>query len=196
MVKRGRITVAAACGAAALSGCGLGIRLPASTGHGTIAQAGTGTGAGSTTIPPRVQTNELPTPLGPEQHAPTASSVELALRRFASVYVNWTAADVKRRLSELASDSVGQARTAMQLEAAQTGADPELREAGIANQGKVEAVARLGGSSDRYVVVTLETTTATNSSAYQGLSAAWHLTVATVARRGAGWVISGWQPES
>jgi hypothetical protein len=45
--------------------------------------------------------------------------------------------------------------------------------------------------------VTREQTTATASTAYQGLRPAWHLTLATVAEVAAGrWVVSSWQPES
>jgi hypothetical protein len=119
-----------------------------------------------------------------------------AVRAFASTYINWNAADLRRQLERLAGESVGQARTAMQLAASQTGSDPELAQAGIANQGRVEAVASISGGGGRYVVVTRETTTARTSSAYQGLAPAWHLTVATVTRRDGGWMISGWQPQS
>jgi hypothetical protein len=53
------------------------------------------------------------------------------------------------------------------------------------------------GQRDQYVVVTREQTSATNTTAYQGLSPAWHLTLATVSEVAAGkWVVSGWQPES
>jgi hypothetical protein len=99
-------------------------------------------------------------------------------------------------MRQLAAGSLGQARSAMQLAAAQTANDYELQRGGIANHGTVEAVAPLRGSGDRYVVVTRETTTAA-SSAYQGLRPAWHVAVATVSALGPGrWVVSGWQPES
>jgi hypothetical protein len=84
----------------------------------------------------------------------------------------------------------------MQLAAANTARDYELRRGGIANSGTVEAIAPRSGSRDEYVVVTQERTTATNTTAYQGLRPAWHVTVATVTRVGPGWVLSGWQPES
>jgi hypothetical protein len=78
--------------------------------------------------------------------------------------------------------------------------DASLHQARIANHGTVEAVARLRGSRDCFVVVTREQTTSSESSAYQGLAPAWHLTLATVAAEpDAGarrWVVSGWQPES
>ena len=48
-----------------------------------------------------------------------------------------------------------------------------------------------------YIVVTRERTTATNTIAYRGLAAEWHVAVATVTRtRGGLWVLSDWQPES
>jgi 16S rRNA C1402 (ribose-2'-O) methylase RsmI len=85
----------------------------------------------------------------------------------------------------------------MQLAAAQTRSDYELQRGGVANHGTVEAVAPLLGASDRYVVVTRELTTATATTAYQGLRPAWHIAIATVARQPRGeWVVSGWQPES
>ena len=92
-------------------------------------------------------------------------------------------------MQALAGQSVGQARSAMELTAAQTGSDYELRRGGIANSGTVEAVAPLAGQPDRYAVVTRERTTATATDAYQGLQPAWHVAVATVVSsvRSAGW---------
>ena len=55
----------------------------------------------------------------------------------------------------------------------------------------------MAGHRDQYAVVTLERTTATDSTAYAGLAAAWHVAVATVAELAPGaWVVSGWQPEN
>jgi hypothetical protein len=122
------------------------------------------------------------------------------IARFATVYINWDAHDVAARLDALAAASIGQARSAMELAAAETRGDPTLARGGIANEGRVEAVAPRSGHPDQYVVVTLESTVASNTAAYEGLAPAWHLTVATVAADNeadsAGWVISGWQPES
>jgi hypothetical protein len=193
-----RTALAATAAALVISGCALDIHPPGATTAVPAGQLMTGTGRTGTdgTAPPAVTDNEVPTPPGPDERARVTRSAVTAVRDFALGYVNWDAADVKLRLRALAADSVGQARSAMQLAASQTGSDPELAQAGIANSGAVEAVAALAGGGDRYVVVTLESTTATDSSAYQGLAPAWHLTVATVARRGGGWVLSGWQPES
>ncbi len=135
-----------------------------------------------------VQSATTPRPVAPP---PSASD---AVRAFATVYINWNAQNVTARMRLLASVSVGQARSAMELAAAGTQNDYELRRGGIANSGTVEAVAPL--ARDQYVVVTKEQTTAANTSAYQGLHPAWHVAVATVAEQSGQWVLSGWQPES
>lgn len=119
-----------------------------------------------------------------------------AVRAFAAAYINWTAATVTARLRALAALSVGQAQAALTLAASQTATDYELRRGGVANHGTVEAVAPLSGQTHRYVVVTRELTTATATAAYRGLHPAWHVTLATATRVGAGWVLSGWQPEN
>jgi hypothetical protein len=142
-------------------------------------------------------THELASPRPRQPVAsPGAATPEQAVRRFARAYINWTADSVGRDMSELASASIGQARSALQLAAAQTAGDYELKRGGIANSGTVEAVAPLPASRNRYVVVTRESTTATANAAYQGLRPAWHVAIATVARVQGRWVISGWQPES
>lgn len=140
-------------------------------------------------------THEYPSP-PPRQRAPGALSAVQAISIFATVYINWNAGDVSSDMRRLAAASIGQARSAMELAAAHTAGDYELGRGGIANRGTVEAVAPLAGQPNQFVVVTREATTATATNAYQGLRPAWHVTIATVARLGAGqWVISGWQPE-
>jgi hypothetical protein len=143
-------------------------------------------------------THEYPSPPPPRQSAAAGSaSAGAAVAAFAAAYINWNAQTVAQDLRSLAAHSIGQARSAMQLAAAQTASDYELHRGGIANQGAVEAVAPLRGSPGQYVVVTRELTTATATSAYAGLQPAWHITVATVTEQGPGeWVVSGWQPES
>jgi hypothetical protein len=143
-------------------------------------------------------THEYPAPAAPpgrvRQAAPTAAD---AVRGFATAYINWTAATVSARMRALAAVSVGQARAAMELAAAQTAGDYELERGGIANHGSVEAVAPLEGRSDEFVVVTREHTTATNTTAYAGLRPAWHVALATAVRVAPGqWTVSRWQPES
>jgi hypothetical protein len=142
-------------------------------------------------------THEYPSPPPPREHVRDASPMAVqAVRAFASAYINWTADTVSSDMRVLASRSVGQARSALELAAAQTASDYELHRGGIANSGKVEAVAPLAGARDRYVVVTRESTTATNTTAYDGLRPAWHVALATVVRVGSAWAVSGWQPQS
>ena len=100
-------------------------------------------------------------------------------------------------MQALAAASVGQARSATALVAAQTENDYELRHGGIANHGVVEAVAPLADHRDQFVVVTREQTTATNTTAYAGLRPAWHVALAAATEIAPGqWVVSRWQPES
>ena len=143
-------------------------------------------------------THEYPSPSPRSQTATGATSTAVrAVRAFAIAYINWTAATVAHDMASLAAGSIGQARSAMILAAAQTADDYELQRGGIANHGTVQAVAPLPRKPDQYVVVTLESTTATNTTAYEGLRAAWHVALATVTEQQPGqWVVSGWQPEN
>jgi hypothetical protein len=142
-------------------------------------------------------THEYPSPKPPPQIASTTSADAVeAVRSFASDYINWTADTVTANLRGLAARSIGQARSALQLAAAQTASDYELAQGGISNSGTVEAIAPVPSAADQYIVVTRESTTATNTTAYEGLRPAWHVAIATVSHVRGGWVVSGWQPES
>jgi hypothetical protein len=143
-------------------------------------------------------THEYPSPPPPPETATNATTnANQAIRAFVTAYINWNAQTVSAGMRSLAARSVGQARAAMTLAAAETADDYELRRGGIANSGQVEAVAPLSGRRDQYVVVTRESTTASNTTAYQGLAPAWHVALATVQQLSGGrWVVSGWQPES
>jgi hypothetical protein len=167
--------------------------------------AGALAGCGAQTHPPAPSklaiaraTHEYPSPKpAPEVATGGKPSAIAAVRAFATAYINWTADTVAADMRGLAGQSVGQARSALELAAAQTTSDYELQRAGIANSGTVEAVVPLPGGPDEYVVVTRESTTATNTTAYDGLRAAWHVALATVARLAPGaWVVSGWEPQS
>ncbi len=189
--RRGTATIALA--SVALGGCS------ALGGTHATATATKPTSTSSVSKLARAQvTHEYPSPPPHPQTAVAASaSAAQAVRVFALGYVNWNADTVVAQMRRLANRSIGQARSAMQLAAAQTAGDYELQRGGIANHGTVEAVAPLRGAGARYVVVTREWTTATLSAAYQGLRPAWHVAVASVSELSQGqWVVSGWQPES
>lgn len=193
-------------GAAAMAsaGCGFGQSGTGTTGAtaGATRTAGTTatpTNSGGASAVSRAQaTHERPSPTPPAQTVSDAAPTPRgAIRQFASAYINWTAVNVAQHMHALAARSVGQARSAMQLAAANTAGDYELQQGGIANRGAIMAIAPLPGRANRYVVVTLETTTASATTAYQGLRPAWHVALATVLEVAPGqWVLSAWQPEN
>ena len=116
-------------------------------------------------------THEYPSPPPPPQTATDAApTAAQAIRAFVTAYINWNAQTVSADMRALAARSIGQARAAMTLAAAETAGDYELQQGGIANSGTVEAVAPLAGHAGEYVVVTQESTTASNTTAYQGLN--------------------------
>ncbi len=179
--------------AAGLAGC-------AAFGGGSATSSSTRASTGTAAkVAQAARTHEYPAPTPPLQTAPAGASTAAAtaVRRFATRYINWNAATVTRQMQALAVASIGQARSAMALAAAQTQNDYELRHGGIANSGVVESVAPLPGRHNQFVVVTREQTTATNTSAYAGLRPAWHVAVAAVTETAPRqWVVSRWQPES
>ncbi len=180
-------------GLAAISGCADLSRPPATS----TTAAPTSTSAPSSLAKAQAS-HEYRSGPPPAQHAsdPSTSPIN-AIRAFAAAYINWNAGTVAADMRALATRSVGQARSAMQLAAANTAQDYELQRGGIANRGRVEAVAPLPSGRGRFVVVTRERTTASNTTAYQGLGPAWHVTLATVTQPSPGrWVLSGWQPET
>ena len=183
-IRRGAAPLTAAVLAAALAGCGLSAA-PAAT---------SSTGRAPT---PRVARSSGS---GAGRPAGGWRTPVRAVATFAALYVNWDAGTVARRLRTLARVSIGQARAAMTLEAAEVARDRALRGGGIANSGVVEAVAPVVGHAREYAVVTRERTSASHGAqrdAYRGLPPEWHVTVATVTRTAGGlWVLSGWQPES
>lgn len=142
--------------------------------------------------------HEYPSPQPPSQTATSAApNPTAAIWAFATVYINWQADTVSATMQSLAAQSVGQARSAMQLAAAQTARDSELKHGGIANSGMVEAISPLLGHRGQFVVVTRERTTATATTAYEGLRPAWHVALATAVELSTGrWAVSRWQPEN
>lgn len=168
-----------------VAGCGF-ASPPGGASSSTTSAPGAARQAGPAPAPPAQQPNPYDSPLAGE-----------LLVAFATAYINWNAHTVVADMRRLAAESVGQARSAMEMAAAETARDYELQRGGIANSGRVEAVAPLTNSGSRWVIVTRERTTATNSSSYQGLAPAWHVIVAAVVELSPGrWAVSLWQPQS
>ncbi|HEY2651211.1 MAG TPA: hypothetical protein VGI50_04770 [Solirubrobacteraceae bacterium] len=141
--------------------------------------------------------HEYPSSRPPRQRASGASATPTsAVAAFVSGYINWNAGSVAADMRALAARSVGQARAATELAAAETAGDYELQRGGVANSGTIEAISPLAGHAGQFVIVTRELTTATATTAYQGLAPAWHVAIASVSELDGRWVVSGWQPQS
>ncbi len=144
-------------------------------------------------------TSEGPTAPISEVEAPrdrTAATPALALQRFASLYVNWTAATLEARQRQLASVSIGRARAGAVRAADAAAVDKTRLRARVRNRGSVISVSPgTGRARGRWVVVTVETTTGRGP--YAGLPPdSLHVTYATVARVDRGFVVSSWSPRS
>jgi hypothetical protein len=191
----GRVRTAAVLGGVILgvAGCGL---VPDSATPPRASTTST-TASASAAVARAERTHEYPTPAARQTVIGGWRNPAQAVEVFAATYINWTAATVSARLQALAQVSVGQARSAMLLEASGTGTDYELHRGGVANRGTVEAVAPLPSAPRQYVVVTREETTSAVPGAARELAPAWHVTLAEVTRVAGGlWVLSRWQPES
>jgi hypothetical protein len=153
--------------------------------------------------PPTTVPTTAGAPLSPERDGPAnqptlllaggaASSPRAALARFATLYTNWTAAQLPERAAQLAAISVGQAHAQALALAARA---PTLHRYQVANTGTVAAIAPgEGQESGRWAVITNELTTGTGP--YLGLSATSHVTWATLTHQPAGYVIATWYPAS
>jgi hypothetical protein len=198
-VRAAAAVVAAGVLAGVPAGCGLSLGgSAAGTRTATAAPAAaTATARLRATVARAQRTHEIPTPAPSQTALGGWRSPVQAVQVFAQWYINWTAGTVATHLHVLSQLAVGQARSAMTLAAGQAGHDSSIKLGGIANSGTVEAIAPVTGERNVYAVVTRERTTATNTNAYQGLRAAWHVTLATVTEvAGRLWTISGWQPEN
>ncbi len=122
---------------------------------------------------------------------PTAAQ---ALSAFALLYVNWNSGDLFREQRALAAISVGPARIAERQAAASSASDRTLSAAHLANSGTVVSLARDQRKPGLWVIVTHEQTT--GSGDYEGLPAAYHVTLARVANVPGGYAVSEWLPQS
>jgi hypothetical protein len=119
------------------------------------------------------------------------------VQRFAERFTNWTYLTLHTRQLELTRYSTGEARQAMQLAAQGTTHDNELKAGKTTNTGHLVSLApRTGGPMGEFVVVTLERTSSKRAD-YQGLKAAYHVTLArTVEAHPGRYAISSWQPQN
>lgn len=121
-------------------------------------------------------------------------SARAAIARYARIYANWSWRTVAANQRRLAAMSVGQARVTDLQAAAQAAGDSTLRQGQISNSGSVVSIAPDQAQAGTWVLVTRERTS--GSGEYEGLPAAYHVTLARAQQIQQGWAVSEWAPQS
>jgi hypothetical protein len=182
----------------------LGVRAAVATGWLALVLAGCGISDPYTTTQPSSSTvsshgADVPDDdgLSPPRMIATpraaAASPQVALARYAALYVNWTAASLSGDERRLVTLSTGQARA--QALAESNHPAPAVARYAVSNSGSVVAIGEgRGVERGRWAVVTVEQTNGYGP--YLGLPATSHVTWATVVRVAQGWIVSGWYPGS
>lgn len=141
---------------------------------------------------------EPPAPAPPSAAAQAPIQVQRtphgALAAFATRYVNWSYRTLPRQQRALAGMSVGSARLAEEQAAASSGGDGTINAGQIRNSGTVVSISRDLADSGRWLIVTREQTH--GGAQYQGLPAAYHVTIARLAALRDGYAVSQWLPQS
>jgi hypothetical protein len=128
-------------------------------------------------------------------HDAGSATPEVALERYAQLYINWTAASVAADQRELATVSLGSARAQALQAAASYQHDSTLRKSEVTNTGTIVSIAK--GQSiavGDWIVVTSETTSGRGD--YEGLPATLHVTYAQLTHTSTGWIVTVWEPRS
>jgi hypothetical protein len=152
---------------------------------------------GTSTASPQ-NTGEPPAPAPPTPAAQAPAEVQAtpvkALEAFARLYVNWTYRTLSANQQRLAAMSVGAARLAERQAAASSRGDTTITRGHIYNSGQVVSIAPDLSRPGRWVIVTREQTG--GDTQYEGLPAAYHVTLAQLARVPGGYAVSQWSPET
>lgn len=198
--RRAAVALAALLVAGELAGCA-GIANPYRTNHTDTqttytpratapAEAGDPTPERNGTVPARAQTTI-------DRLSPGAAGgrPQVALTRYALLYLNWTAANAAADQRQLAGISLGQARAQALQAAASLARDPELTRSAVSNTGTVVAItAGQGAVAGLWVLVTREQTTGKGD--YAGLPPTLHVIYAQLTATANGWVVTRWQPQN
>jgi hypothetical protein len=183
--------------AVALTGCGISdpyagkhasTSTPSSGAATTVTNADPAPERGGT-IPAGARAAQSSISTGAAQPTPQA-----ALRRYARLYVNWTATTVAAVQHELASMSEGQARAQALQAAVSYARDQTLARSGVANSGQLVAISPSITTPGQWVLVTSEQTTGKGD--YSGLPPTLHVIYGQVIRTPKGWVVSEWAPQN
>lgn len=120
---------------------------------------------------------------------------ELALSRFANLYMNWKANTVRAHQLQLAGISIGSARLTAQQTAAQVQGDSTIGQDSVSNSGEVVSISRGQAAASGYWVIVSDEKTR-GKGEYRNLPAQVHVTYAVVKHLQAGWVVSAWEPQN
>jgi hypothetical protein len=141
---------------------------------------------------------EPPAPAPASPAAQTPADVQptplAALSAFSRLYSNWTYRTLTSDQRALAAMSVGAARLAEQQAAASSEADTTIARGHIWNSGQIVSIASYLARPGTWAIVTSEQTG--GSTEYEGLPAAYHVTLAQLARVAGGFAVSEWLPQS
>lgn len=140
----------------------------------------------------------------PRAPAPPSSAAQLpsgvrsspgaAVRAFAERYVNWDYRTLAADQRNLAAISVGAARLSERQAAAASARDSTIARAHVYNRGSIVSVAPDALRGGWWTIVTRERTGGDQQ--YEGLPAAYHVTLAQLASVPGGWAVKQWLPQS
>ncbi len=136
-----------------------------------------------------------PTPPSASTQAPldVQATPNKAIAAFAELYVNWTYRTLGEHQRTLAAMSVGAARLSEKQAAASSRGDTTIARGHIYNRGQIVSIARDLTAADSWVIVTREQTG--GDSQYEGLPAAYHVTIAQLAGVPGGYAVEQWLPQ-
>lgn len=137
-----------------------------------------------------------PPPPLPASEAPfgVQTTPQRALAYYAHRYINWTYRTLTADQQALARASVGAARLAEQQAAAHSRADTALARGRVWNRGQTISINQDLAAPGTWVVVTREQTG--GNTAYEGLPASYHVTLAKLAAVPGGYAVEQWLPQT
>jgi hypothetical protein len=137
-----------------------------------------------------------PAPPSPGAQAPVGlqPTASKALAAFAQLYINWTYLTLSEHQRTLAAMSVGAARLSETQAASSSQSDGTIARGHIYNRGQVVSIAPDLARAGAWVIVTREQTG--GNTQYEGLPAAYHVTIAQLASVPVGYAVEQWQPQS
>lgn len=155
-----------------------------------------GPGSGEAGSPQNEGEPPAPPPPSPgkQRAIDVRSTAEQALAAYADRYSNWTYQTLAEDQRTLAAMSVGAARLAERQAAAASRTDTPIGRGHITNSGQIISIATDQAQPQLWVIVTREQTSGAGE--YEGLPAAYHVTLAKLAAVPGGYAVSEWLPQS